>query len=305
MIQIDDSGSGSLVGGTGIGIYRKETNEYYFDIIPIKYYQGNAFKTKEYQKNVTKLIQKYFSVLNVTKEETIQVCQGYMFDDLRIWLSKNNYNWASTKIVGKLQELVEQSFTDYIINLGLPTNFVKHARFAFGFHRLLKWVFADFDTRKELCKTGWKSWQKWSLVEKSIYRQLLSQQDYCLKCGKSMLPGTLVTTLEYSTIRPCTINLHDSCFQGELNEVPPQSLRKLGYWIPGNKIKVPLTMSDTIDISVEKNNISLIINNDIVLNLEQSIAKKIMFWQKKSFYWHCYPVEIHPTKVKVELSMVN
>ncbi len=29
MIQIDDAGSGSFVGGTCIGFYRPETNEYF------------------------------------------------------------------------------------------------------------------------------------------------------------------------------------------------------------------------------------------------------------------------------------
>ena len=36
MIQIDDAGSGSFVGGTCIGFYRPETNEYFFEIIPVE-----------------------------------------------------------------------------------------------------------------------------------------------------------------------------------------------------------------------------------------------------------------------------
>lgn len=43
MIQVDDSGSGSFVGGTCIGIYRPETNEYYFDIIPVELYSVENF----------------------------------------------------------------------------------------------------------------------------------------------------------------------------------------------------------------------------------------------------------------------
>ena len=46
MIQIDDSGSGSLIGGTGIGILNTDTNEYYFDIIPLKYYQTELYQKK-------------------------------------------------------------------------------------------------------------------------------------------------------------------------------------------------------------------------------------------------------------------
>lgn len=46
MIQIDDAGSGSLIGGTGIGVMRAETREYYFDIIPLPYYQPPLFPEK-------------------------------------------------------------------------------------------------------------------------------------------------------------------------------------------------------------------------------------------------------------------
>ena len=46
MLQIDDSGSGSFVGGTCIGVYRPETNEYYFDIIPVELYNRENFGSK-------------------------------------------------------------------------------------------------------------------------------------------------------------------------------------------------------------------------------------------------------------------
>ena len=36
MIHIDDAGSGSLIGGTCIGILRTNDNAYYYEIIPIK-----------------------------------------------------------------------------------------------------------------------------------------------------------------------------------------------------------------------------------------------------------------------------
>ncbi|WDC83815.1 hypothetical protein PL321_15165 [Caloramator sp. mosi_1] len=49
MIQIDDAGSGSLVGGTAIGIVRVETNEYMWDVIPIKYFTTPYFENKRYE----------------------------------------------------------------------------------------------------------------------------------------------------------------------------------------------------------------------------------------------------------------
>ncbi|NLK97583.1 MAG: hypothetical protein GX272_05800, partial [Epulopiscium sp.] len=48
MIQIDDAGSGSLIGGTIIGIYRTDTGEYIDEVIPLKYYSKSNMKKKAY-----------------------------------------------------------------------------------------------------------------------------------------------------------------------------------------------------------------------------------------------------------------
>jgi len=213
MIQIDDAGSGSLIGGTGIGILNTDNNKYYFEIIPLKFYQTHLFQKKAYQDYVIKIVERSFSKLGVEKSQQIEICQGYMFDKLRNWLDANNYQWRSTKIEGPLQIKVEESFENYVIDLGLPKPFIKHARFAFGFHRLLKWVFADLENRKKLCKTQWKSWQKWGNVEKKIYPSQLKYPDYCLKCGKRINPPLEVITMEYVTNKPSTINLHKSCYK--------------------------------------------------------------------------------------------
>lgn len=213
MIQIDDAGSGSLVGGTGIGILNTENNQYFFKIIPLEFYQTPLFQQKTYQNYVVKIVQDAFSKMGVDKSDLIQVCQGYMFDKLRNWLDANNYQWQNTKIEGPLQIKVEESFNQYVINLGLPPAFIKHARYAYGFHRLLKWVFADLENRKRLCKTQWKSWKKWGEVEKKIYFKVLEYPDYCLKCGKKIDPPQEVVTLEYVTNKLSTINLHKTCYK--------------------------------------------------------------------------------------------
>ncbi|MGI6226385.1 MAG: hypothetical protein ACOYJ1_09040 [Peptococcales bacterium] len=212
MIQIDDAGSGSLIGGTGIGILNTENNQYYFKIVPLKYYQTELFQKKAYQDYVVQIVQEAFYKMNVNKSDLIQVCQGYMFDKLRDWLSTNNYQWQNTKIEGLLQIKVEESFNQYVIHLGLPPAFIKHSRYAFGFHRLLKWVFADLKNRKSLCKTEWKSWRKWGNVDKKIYNNILDYPDYCLKCGKRIEPPLEVVTMEYITNKPSKINLHKNCF---------------------------------------------------------------------------------------------
>ena len=109
MIQIDDAGSGSLIGGTGIGILNTETNQYIFKIVPLKYYQTDLFQKKAYQDYVVKIVQEAFQNMNIEKSQRIEVCQGYMFDKLRDWLKLNEYQWQNTKIEGSLQIMVEES----------------------------------------------------------------------------------------------------------------------------------------------------------------------------------------------------
>jgi hypothetical protein len=211
MIEIDDAGSGSLIGGTGIGIFKKETQEYLFDLIPIHYFQHPFFAEKKYQDYVINIVEKAFEQLQISKKETIYLCRGYIFDHLRKWLSAQGYHWENTKIEGFLQNEVETSFNHYVIKLGLPTNFIIHARYAFGFHRLFKWVMADFKNRSSLCKTGWKSWQKWSKTTTKNYQSTARKNEYCLKCGNLIYKNHPVNIIEYQTNKLWTLSLHPQC----------------------------------------------------------------------------------------------
>jgi len=161
LILIDDAGSGSLIGGTVIGAMRKETGEYYYDIIPLKYYSKEMFDTKEYLNQASKIAINLLNKLSHEKTEEIYVCRGYMFDKLRHWLKKNNYNYCSVKIEEPLQRKIETTFEKYTINLGFPERFISYTKYPFHFHRILRWVYADYENRVQLCKTGWKSWQKY------------------------------------------------------------------------------------------------------------------------------------------------
>lgn len=213
MIQIDDAGSGSLIGGTGIGIMRPETGEYLFKIIPLELFQYPHFAEKKYQEHVIRIVQAAFHKMKVSQDEPILVCRGYIFDALRKWLENRNYTWDSAIITDPLQERVEASFCNYVVSLGLPRNYVQHARYAFGFHRLLKWVFADFPYRSKLCKTGWKSWQKWSQVPIESHYLQAPRDCFCLKCALPIKQKDPIVSLCYTTNKPWSVDLHTYCWQ--------------------------------------------------------------------------------------------
>lgn len=212
MIQIDDAGSGSLLGGTVIGITRIETKEYKYDIIPLEYYRNGFFENKEYINYVVTIVKNIFKDLNVTKEEKIQVCRGYMFDKLKIWFQENNYNYICTQINDPLQSLVEKTFEDYTINLGLPPNFIAYTKYPFHFHRILKWIYADYENRSLLCKTGWKSWQKYGNLPIEICEEKVKNSSLiCFKCNTIIPQNSIAKVKKYYSNRANKVFLHNEC----------------------------------------------------------------------------------------------
>jgi hypothetical protein len=212
MIQIDDAGSGSLIGGTLIGIMRVESHEYFNDIIPVKYFTTPYFEKKEYTVYCIEIIKKAIKVLDIKKTENIQICQGYIFDKARDYLKGSGYNFESTRISLPLQDIIERSFMDYVVKIGVPNNYMQYTRYPFHFHRLLKWVFADYNKRYKLCKTGWKSWKKYSEAKVASYFDYLYSGSYsCLKCGKPIEMPCRIRVLNFTSNRNYSVYLHENC----------------------------------------------------------------------------------------------
>ncbi|WP_422444200.1 hypothetical protein [Thermoanaerobacterium sp. DL9XJH110] len=212
MVQIDDAGSGSLVGGTCIGLYYDKKRFFKFDFIPLSLYTPDNFKKKLYQKHVVKIIDNFFRELSIPCDEPIEVCRGYIFDDLRDYLTMKKYKWKNAKIEGVLQEKVEETFADYAVSLGLPQSYVSYTKYPFHFHKLLRWVYADYEKRKNLCKTGWKSWQKYGNLPVDIFDGYLYKGGYfCLKCGRKIDPESRVKILRFFSNKENLLYLHLEC----------------------------------------------------------------------------------------------
>jgi len=212
VIQIDDSGSGSLIGGTCIGLWQPETRKYFYRIIPVSYYNEYNFPRKKYLDCVIEIVESGFEALSVRQNEKIEVCQGYMFDKLRHWLNQKNYLWESKQIIGELQDRVEKTFERYAISLGFPKQYITYTKYPFHFHRILRWVYADYENRSKLCKVGWKSWQKYGNLPVTIQYETMPDKNYhCLKCGKTLEKNSTVKVLKYVSNRPNVIYLHEDC----------------------------------------------------------------------------------------------
>jgi hypothetical protein len=212
MIQIDDAGSGSLIGGICIAAIRKETNEFYYEIVPVELFNYEHFKEKLYIYYTTNVVKNALKKLKVKSNEKIEICQGYIFEDTRKYLLDKHYNYESTKIGEPLQCMIEHTFEDYAVSIGLPKDFITYTKYPFHFHKLLKWVYADYEQRTEFCKTGWKSWNKYGhLAIDTYYDKLLKSKYICLKCGNRISDHSNVKVLKFVTNKSYYIYLHKKC----------------------------------------------------------------------------------------------
>lgn len=212
MIQIDDAGSGSLVGGTAIGVYRTIEKDFKCDVIPLELYNPENFKNKIYQTHVIQIVEDILEAWSVPNCEPIEVCQGYIFDALRQHLTMKGRSWKSVKIEGILQEKVESAFSDYAVFLGLPRDYILYTRYPFHFHKLLRWVYADYPYRSTLCKTGWKSWQRYKDLPLDTQEGEIQHSNYyCLKCGKKIRAQSPIKRLKYISNKENLIYLHREC----------------------------------------------------------------------------------------------
>jgi len=159
-IQIDDQGWGTPVGGVGIIVLRKETEEMHYDIIPIEHFSTETFKKKTYLAAAKNIVEHGFSRLKVPKDEEIEICSGCIHDKAAEWLKNEGYKFTVMKVDGSAQKKGELLFTEYLRGLGVPNPppIVEETvdEYKAQFFYLMDWVRKDPEKRKRLCKTGWK-----------------------------------------------------------------------------------------------------------------------------------------------------
>lgn len=155
-IQIDDAGVGDLLYGAIVGAHRKETGEFHYDVIPVRYFQSPDFRKKLYLKKATELTLYLLERMKLETNEEIEICSSFLFDETRPELAKQfgEQRVKTSVITGDAQDNVETAYLDEIRNLGykpLPDRDEKRAR---SFYHMLGWVKSD-PSRLKLAKTGW------------------------------------------------------------------------------------------------------------------------------------------------------
>ena len=164
MIQIDDSGWGSLLGGVMVGVYNTETEKLYSKLIPISFFQRRNFDKQKYLIKALSIAQSGIQMLTNNNDDSgshIQVCRGYLLSKIRAWCEEERSKFSKIEYVDikdPFQSLLESRFSAHLGRLGVPEGKSKGAH-RISFDEMLNWIKKD-PKRVKYTKTGWKSWNQ-------------------------------------------------------------------------------------------------------------------------------------------------
>jgi hypothetical protein len=170
-IEIDDSGTGDLVGDAFIGFHVVETGKIIFRGIPVGLYNEENHKNRKSFEYILEIVKDGLKALNFNKtSDKVQICRGSCFNLVREWFDEVGITHEPTIVEGKLQDAVEGRLVDHLQKLGVNSpKLTKEA----GFQRyfvLFNWVVRDFPERERYVKTGFPTWnKKWRKIAMKRY----------------------------------------------------------------------------------------------------------------------------------------
>ncbi len=171
-IIIDDAGTGDLLFGAVIGAFHDSKKEFRYEIIDVKYFKTGSFSRKAYLKQASKIVTKLLTDMKPEPEEKIQICRGYIFDDV-IGKLKQKYGddrIHRIEVTGDAQNLTEVAYLDEIRNLGYEPLEERDNRRAKSFFHMMNWLKKNPDMLK-YAKTGWPRLKRYKFFrQKNIHK---------------------------------------------------------------------------------------------------------------------------------------
>lgn len=160
-IEIDDSGTGDLVGDAFIGFLRKETDELIFRTLSVDLFKGENWNNKMPIKKTVELVKDGLRELNFQpNSEIIHLCRGNIFDDVRAYFTEEGINYEDAIIKGKLQDAIEGKLISHLRNdLNVKSKNLTKKSGVKRFFVLFNWVCYDFYKREKYVKSGFKKWK--------------------------------------------------------------------------------------------------------------------------------------------------
>ncbi len=159
-IEIDDAGTGDLVGDAFIALHRIETGKIIYRTIPVEMFNEENWKNKMPYKIVVDLVKDGLAELDFQKnKEKVLLCRGNIFDKVREYFDEEGIIHEPAIIEGKLQDAVEGKLVSHLRDdLGVKSKKLTKKSGAKRYFVLFNWLCQDFFRREKYVKSGFKKW---------------------------------------------------------------------------------------------------------------------------------------------------
>ncbi len=169
-IEIDDAGTGDLVGDAFIGFRDTENGRIIFQSVHVGLYNEENKDDNRPEKHILKVVMKALRTLNYSKGDRILLCRGNCFDLVRNYFDEHNIYYEPAIIDGELQDAVEGRFVNHLRKLGVYSKNLSKESGIQRYFILFDWVCRDFPNRERFVKTGFPSWKrKWRKIAMKRY----------------------------------------------------------------------------------------------------------------------------------------
>ena len=161
-----------------IGAFRCETQEFRYDVLDVKYFRYPRFRSKEYLKQTSKVVFQLLGRLQIKKDEQIQICKGYVFDEAvdRLRETYGDSRIDRIKVTGEPQRLTEIAYLDEIRNLGYEPVKDRDEKKAKSFFHMMDWLKRNPE-KLIYAKTGWPRLQRYDLFRSYFRRRLTEDRE--------------------------------------------------------------------------------------------------------------------------------
>jgi hypothetical protein len=155
-----------------IGAFRCEIQQFRYDVLDVKYFRHPRFRSKEYLKQASEIVFQLLSKLELGKDERIQVCRGYIFDEAVESLKEmyGDDRIERIAVTGEPQRLTEIAYMDEIRNLGYEPVKERDEKKAKSFFHMMNWL-RNNPEKLIYAKTGWPRLQRYHLFRSYRPRQ--------------------------------------------------------------------------------------------------------------------------------------
>ena len=160
-IEIDDAGTGDIVGDAFIGFHDVLSGKIIFRGIPVGLYTEENRNEEKPKKAILQAVKDGLKSLKFDiYQDRILLCRGNCFDYVREWFEKENIKYYPAIIEGKLQDAIEEKFLSHLRTLGITSKKLTKEAGKDRFFVLFNWVCKDYPNRKKFVKRGFPAWKK-------------------------------------------------------------------------------------------------------------------------------------------------